>query len=65
MQNTYFPVTEQDMERSKQDHKQNVDELKQQHMLQLEVLQHDQKLLINSQMTKARLGEYLKVIEKL
>ena len=46
------------MERSKQDHKQKVDDLKQQHMLQLEVLQHDQKLLINSQMTKARLGEY-------
>ena len=45
------------MERSKQDHWQKVEELKQQHMLQLEQIQHDQKLLINSQMTKARLGE--------
>lgn len=45
----------QEMEKSKQDHKQKVEQLKQQHTLEIEQLQHDQKLLIASQMTKARI----------
>lgn len=45
----------QEMEKSKQDHKQKVEQLKQQHTLEIEQLQHNQKLLIASQMTKARI----------
>ena len=49
-------ITGQEMEKSKQDHKQKVEQLKQQHTLEIEQLQHNQKLLIASQMTKARIG---------
>ena len=45
------------MEKSKQDHKQKIEQSRLQHSLELEQLQHNQKLLISSQMTKARLGK--------
>ena len=52
-----FVVTVQDMEKAKQEHKQHLSDLKQQHTLELAEMAHKQSLHKQTLRTKAQLGE--------